>query len=214
MHAAIEHPRYTLAEELAHSITHGVGGLLSLVALGALLSVAEGALAITACGVFGATLVLTYAASTLYHAVPQRFARAKAILRKLDHCCIFLLIAGTYTPVLLLTDTSNRGFGLLVTVWALAASGVVLELMQRSARRLISILLYLGMGWLVVAAGRPLLASMTDDSLTWLMVGGATYSIGVVFYVWRRLPYGHAIWHGFVLAGSASHFFCVMTLLH
>lgn len=203
-------PLYTLAEEIAHAVSHGAGLLLSLAGLVALVTTASlgGARVVVACTVFGAALVALYAASTLYHALPR--GRAKAVLRRMDHAAIFVLIAGTYTPFALLSLAGSRGLVLLAAVWGLAALGIVLVTTIPHRVRHLSLALQLVMGWLAVLVLEPLAGAIHADGLALLVAGGLFYSVGVLFYVWRRLPYHHAVWHAFVLAGSACHFSCVL----
>jgi len=196
---------------MAHAITHGVGLLLSvagLVVLVVLASLHGDAWHIVSCSIFGTTLVLLYAASTFYHATPS--PRAKDVLRVLDHAAIFLLIAGTYTPFVLVNLRGAWGWALFGIVWGLAALGVVLEAVARHRVKVLSLVLYLGLGWLVAIAIRPLLDNVATGGVILLVLGGLAYSGGVVFYVWRKLPYHHAVWHVFVLAGSVLHFFAVL----
>jgi hemolysin III len=202
---------YTVGEELAHTLTHGVGLLLSLGGLAALLVAASlrgDAWHVLGCAVFGATLVLLYAASTLYHAL--RSPRAKRVFQRLDHAAIFALIAGTYTPFTLANLRGSVGWTLLALVWGLAALGISLEATLPGRTRRVSVALHLVMGWLIVVAAEPLVHAVQPDGLVLLVVGGVSYTLGVVFYAWRRLPYHHAIWHLFVLVGSACHFSCVL----
>jgi hemolysin III len=207
-------PSYSRGEEWANRLTHGAGALLAVVGLVALVrnAAARGTtLQLVACGVFGATLVLLYTSSTLYHSVPH--ARARSLLRVLDHSAIFLLIAGTYTPFTLVSLRGPWGWSLFGVVWGLAALGIGLRLVLPRRPTGLFVGLYLAMGWCVVLAARPLAAAVPPAGLALLAAGGLAYSGGVVFYLWRRLPYNHAIWHGFVLAGSAFHFFAVLFFL-
>jgi hemolysin III len=204
-------PRYSLAEEVANSVTHGVGWLLSLGGLAVLVTLAAvtgGALRIASCAVFGSTLVLLYAASTLYHALPCE--RAKRVFRALDHSAIFLLIAGTYTPLSLVAIGGAWGWSLFGTVWGLAAIGVLLNTLAHGRWRWLSIALYVTMGWMVVIAIRPLLEAVDTGDLVLVICGGLAYTVGLAFYGWRRLPYGHAVWHLFVVAGSVLHYLAVL----
>ena len=163
---------------------------------------------VVGCVVFGASLVLLYATSTLYHAVGN--PRAKAVLRVFDHSAIFLLIAGTYTPFTLVSLRGPWGSSLFLVVWGLAIAGIALRLALPRRPTALFVGLYLAMGWCVVVAAKPLLAAVAPGGIALLVAGGLAYSVGVVFYVWRRLPYHHAIWHGFVLAGSAFHYAAVL----
>jgi hemolysin III len=163
---------------------------------------------VVGCLVFGATLVFLYAVSTLYHAVSH--PRAKAVLRVLDHSAIFLLIAGTYTPFTLVSLRGPWGWSLFGVVWGIAATGIALRLALRRRPTALFVGLYLAMGWCVVVAAKPLLAAVAPGGIALLAAGGLAYSAGVAFYLWRRLPYHHAIWHAFVLAGSACHYVAVL----
>jgi hemolysin III len=196
---------YTRREELANSLTHGAGIVASVVALVVLVVLAArtGAAAVVGASVFGASLVLLYTASTLYHAV--RSPKAKARLKVLDHCAIYLLIAGSYTPFLLLALRGRWGWSLLGVIWGLALAGVVFKLFWTGRFPRISTGIYLGMGWLIVIAAVPMVRALSPTTLAWLVAGGLAYTVGTVFYHNRRIPYAHAVWHLFVLAGSVSH---------
>ena len=203
--------RYRSAEEMANSITHGVGILLAIAGLGVLTasaSVSGNVRHMVSVGIFGGMLILMYTASTLYHSV--RNPRAKAILQTFDHCAIFLLIAGTYTPFTLVTLYGPWGWSLFGVVWGLALLGIVFELTPLRQHRVLSLGLYLGMGWAVVAAIKPMLAGIAPGGLFLLLAGGLSYTVGISFYLLRKLRYHHAIWHLFVLAGSIFHFFAVL----
>jgi hemolysin III len=202
---------YSVAEEIAHAATHGAGLLLSVAGLVVLVVVATvrgNTWHIVSVAIYGSTLVLLYAASTFYHALPG--SRTKAVFRALDHAAIFLLIAGTYTPFTLVNLRGGWGWGLFGTVWGLAILGVVLETAARHRVRILSHVLYIGLGWLVAIAIKPLLDAVATGGLVLLVAGGLAYTGGVVFYAWRKLPFNHAIWHVFVLAGSLCHFFAVL----
>jgi hemolysin III len=195
--------RYSFGEEVANSVTHGVGWLLSVCGLAILVT-----LAVVSCAVFGATLVLLYAASTLYHALPSD--RAKHVFRVLDHSAIFLLIAGTYTPLSLVAVGGSWGWALFGAIWSLAAFGVLLNTVAHGRWRWLSITLYVVMGWLVVVAIKPLVAAIEPGVLVMIVAGGLAYTLGLVFYGWRRLPYNHAVWHLFVLTGSVLHYLAIL----
>ena len=204
-------PRYSLGEEIAHATTHGLGLLLSIAGFATLVAAAAlrgDAWHVTGAAIFGATLVLLFTASTLYHAITHR--GAKRVFQRLDHAAIFLLIAGTYTPFTLVNLRGAWGWTLLGLVWSLAILGIVLQTAAPQRTRRLSLALYLAMGWMVVIAAEPLVKSVHPDGLALLVLGGLIYTLGVVFYAWQRLPYNHAIWHVFVLAGSACHFSCVL----
>ena len=201
---------YTEAEERANCLTHAAGVLLGLVGMAVLvaLSARRGDIwdVVAAC-VFGTSLVLLYTASTLYHAF--REPEAKRLLRKFDHAAIFLLIAGTYTPFLLVSLRGTWGWSLFGIIWGLAVAGIVLKFWFAGRFTIVSTLLYLAMGWLVVVATRPMLAAVAPPQLWLLLAGGLCYTGGTVFYLWRSLPYHHAVWHLLVLGGSGCHYFAV-----
>ncbi len=197
-------------EELANSLTHGTGAGLSVAGLVLLVikSAHHGdAWQVVSTAIFGASLVLLYTASTLYHSL--RGERLKQVLQKFDHAAIFLLIAGTYTPFVLVTLRGPWGWSLFGVVWGLAVAGVTLKFWLAGRFRLISTLIYLAMGWLVMVAIKPLVAALPAGGLQLLIAGGLCYTGGAVFYLWKRLPYHHAIWHLWVLGGSACHWAAV-----
>jgi hemolysin III len=202
---------YTPAEEIAHSLLHGLGVVLSIAGLTVLVTFASlrgDVRAVVGCSIYGATLILLYVASTLYHSIP--IPRAKRVLRVLDHAAIYLLIAGTYTPISLVSLRGAWGWSLLASIWGLALLGVASELATPALARRLSLGLYLAMGWLVVIAARPLARSVAPAGIALLVLGGGAYTLGVAFYAWRRLPFNHAVWHACVLAGSVLHFFAVL----
>jgi len=202
---------YSVGEEIAHAVTHGIGIPLSIAALAILVafSVLYGdAWHVTSTAIYGSTLILLYTASTLYHGIPH--AGAKKLLQRLDHVAIFLLIAGTYTPFTLVSLRGSWGWILFAMVWGIAILGIYIELWGSSKLRRWSLALYLGMGWLVLIAIKPMLANVETGGLLLLLAGGLSYTLGAIFYAWERLSYNHAIWHIFVLAGSILHFFSVL----
>lgn len=191
--------------------THLAGSLLAVAGLVTLVTMAAragDAWKVVGASIFGATLVLLYAVSTLYHSLR---GRAKVVLRKLDHCAIYLLIAGTYTPFALVTLRGPWGWSIFGVVWGLALLGIVQELTLARGRRWLSLALYVVMGWLGLIAAVPLWAGLTPAGFAWLAAGGATYTLGVVFFLLdERWPLMHGVWHLFVLGGSASHFVTVL----
>lgn len=210
MHSDMRVAHYSDGEELASSLIHGVGIVLSIVGLATLAAFAARAgdpRHLASVCVYGATLILLYTASTLYHSVPGE--RVKPVLRLLDHAAIFLLIAGTYTPLTLITLHGAWGWSLFAIVWTLAFAGIALEL-RRVRHRGVMAALYVGMGWVGVVAIKPLMASLPAGGLWLLFGGGIAYTLGVPFYLWKRLPYNHALWHAFVLLGSVLQFFAVL----
>ena len=201
---------YTENEEIANRLTHGLGAILSVAGLVLLVVFASrhgDAWHVVSTAVFGATLVLLYSASTLYHSVQGD--RSRALLQRFDHAAIFLLIAGSYTPFVLVTLRGPWGWSLFGVVWGLAVTGVALKFWVAGRFRLLSTLIYLAMGWLVLVAIKPLVAALPSGGLKLLFAGGLCYTGGAAFYLWKRLPYHHAVWHLFVLAGSVCHWAAV-----
>jgi hemolysin III len=201
----------SLIEELANGITHGIGLALSVVGLIVLvvLSILRGnAWHIAGCTTFGVTLVLLYAASTMYHS--SRSPRFKRILKILDHTAIYLLIAGTYTPFTLVNLRGFWGWTLFGLVWGLSAFGILWKLFHVDRFQIVSTLVYVAMGWLVLIAIKPVMSAVPLSGMAWLFAGGLFYTVGILFFAWKRVPYNHAIWHVFVMAGSICHYFAVM----
>ncbi|KRF01841.1 hemolysin III [Frateuria sp. Soil773] len=206
-------PRYAIGDELASSLIHGVGILLSIAGLAVLVAFSAlygDARTVMASAVFGTTLILLYTASTLYHAIPGELPRR--VLRTLDHLAIFWLIAGTYTPFTLVALPGAWGWGLFGAIWTLALAGSALELglLRRYNGRKLAVFLYVAMGWIGMVAFKPLSAHLETGGMVLLIAGGVAYTLGVPFYLARRLPYHHAVWHGFVLAGSVLHYLAVL----
>lgn len=197
-------------EEMVNSITHGIGALLSIVALVILIMVAanqEGTLHLISFSIYGGTLILMYLSSTLYHSFSS--PRIKNLFARFDHVSIFLLIAGTYTPILLTNIRDVWGWTLFAIVWTIALTGATVRAIYLYRFRKLMVAVYLLMGWLFILAGKQIYMSLPSVSVTLLVLGGVAYSVGVIFYMWRKLPYGHGIWHLFVLAGSVLHFFAI-----
>ena len=211
MHRAeSSHAGYSPSEELASSIIHGIGIVLSIAGLAVLAAHAApagDARHIASAGVYGTTLILLYTASTLYHGVPVE--RAKPLLRQLDHAAIFLLIAGTYTPFTLITLHGAWGWSLFAIVWTIALAGIY-RVMKRIERKGVTIALYVGLGWIGLVALGPLVRNLPPGGLWLLFGGGVCYTLGVPFYLSQRIPFNHALWHLFVLAGSVLQFFAVL----
>lgn len=198
-------------EESINAWTHGLGALLSLAGLVVLVILASrngDAWHIVSCSIYGLTLVLLFSSSTLYHSF--RNERVKHVLRIVDHAAIFLLIAGTYTPFVLVTLRGGWGWSLFGVVWGLALAGIVFQVFFVSRFRVLQTLIYLLMGWLVVIALKPLLTRVPLPGLLWLLAGGLSYTVGALFYLWKKLPYHHAVWHLFVLAGGVCHYFAIL----
>lgn len=198
-------------EEIANAITHGIGFILSIPALVMLIifSVDKGTpWHIVSFSIFGASMILLYLFSTLLHSFKP--SKAKNLFAILDHSAIYILIAGTYTPFMLVSVRGALGWTLFGIVWGLAVVGIVFKCYFVQRFQVVSTLFYLVMGWLVIIAVKPLYFSLTGAGFSLLLAGGIMYSIGAVFYVWNKLPYNHAIWHLFVLAGSGCMYFCVL----
>jgi len=203
-------PAYSPREEIANAVTHGIGMLLSISALILLVVYATingDSYHIVGCSIFGASLILLYSMSTMYHMV--KTPKMKRIFRALDHSSIFLLIAGTYTPFTLVNLHGSWGWTIFGLVWGIAVLGIVLETVTRQRYKKLSLTLYIGMGWLIIIAVKPLLQTVDTGGIILLVGGGLFYSLGVIFYIWKSLVFNHAIWHLFVLAGSILHFFAV-----
>ncbi len=200
-----------MTTELVNGITHGIGFGMSSVALVVLLTMAANrgsARLIVACAIYGATLVTLYLASTLYHAVWS--PRLKRVLQIVDHVAIYLLIAGTYTPITLVSLRGGQGWLLFGVIWAMALLGSLVKIFWFGRFPRATLMLYLLMGWGALTVARPLVESLTHGGAAWLAAGGLAYSIGVIFFRWESLRYHHAIWHVFVMLGSTCHFFTVM----
>lgn len=207
-------PTDSLREEIWNALTHGLGVVASLAGGAVLITLAAvfaGPREIVGATIFSVTLLLLYVASTLYHAIPHPVAKAR--LKVFDHCAIYLLIAGTYTPFTLVTLRGPWGWTLFGLAWGLASLGVIFKLFFTGRFKVVSTLLYLALGWMVVIAWQPMTAALTPAALAWLMAGGVAYTAGTVFYMSRRIPYAHGIWHLFVLAGSTFHFVAVAGVL-
>ena len=206
-------PRYTLGERIADGCLHAVGVTASLVAFAVLLIIgikSATALWIVSLTIYGLALVATFGCSAGYHLVAR--PRLKEWLRRFDHAAIFLMIAATYTPFVLIEMKTPFGLGLLAVVWTIAAVGIVLQLFAPRYLGRLSVALYLVQGWAVLAALEPLMSALPGRVLTLLMAGGVLYTVGVVFHLWERLPYSNAIWHGFVLSAATCHFAAVLFL--
>jgi hemolysin III len=201
----------TPAEEVASMLTHAFGGLLAAIGLTLLVVFAgksHDARRIVSVSIYGSTLVLLYFASTCYHWVQQPHLKRR--LRILDHASIYLLIAGNYTPILLVAMRGAWGWSLFGVVWSLAITGAILKLFFVDRFAGLSTAMYVAMGWLAVIGIKPLLAAIPFAGMVWLVAGGLSYTFGVGFYLWDRLPFNHAIWHVFVIAGSVCHFWAVL----
>lgn len=204
--------QYTVGEEIANAVTHGVAALLSIAGLAVLVAFAVlysgSPKVVAAVSIFGASMVFLYTASTLYHSIPN--PRAKKVLQYLDHSMIYVLIAGSYTPFCLITLQGYTGIALLCAVWLIAIAGISLQAVLLHKADWINCLLYLSMGWLAVFVVDPLVSTLDSTGLALLVAGGLAYTVGVVFYIFERIPFSHAIWHTFVFAGTTLQFFSVL----
>ena len=207
-HKSLPTQGYPLAEEIANSISHGLGCLFGIVGLMLLLDKASvmnaGLTAIVSSSLYGGSMILLFLASTLYHAVSH--PRAKRVLKKVDHCAIYLLIAGTYTPFLMVGLQSPLAYGLMAVIWCLALLGIIFKLTIAERFKVMSLVTYLCMGWLSLIVVYQLAMKLSAGGIWLLASGGIIYSLGVIFYVARRVPFNHAIWHAFVLGGCVCHF--------
>jgi len=207
-------PDYTIRERIADGCVHVVGVAASLVAMTALLIIGVQSQTLlwgVSLAIYGLALVATFGFSAGYNLVVG--PRFKELLRRLDHAAIFLMIAGTYTPFILIKMNTPWGLGLLAVVWTMAAIGIAIKLFAPRFLDGLSTALYLVQGWAVIAAWQPLMSAMPGRALTLLVLGGVLYTIGVVFHLWERLPYQNAIWHGFVLSAASCHFAAVIFLV-
>jgi hemolysin III len=221
LHSPPPAPVFSLGEEIAHAVSHGIGAVLAIVGLAVLVATASlhgDRVDVATCAVYGTTLILLYLASTVYHSIPRLvLPRTKQVLQVLDHTSIYLLIAGTYTPWTLGPLRGPWGFSLFAVVWTAAILGILAKTLafhrghQPHARgKALSIVLYVGMGWCVLAAFAPLRRAVEAGGIVLLVAGGVAYTAGVIFYNWKKLRYHHFVWHLFVLAGSILHFFAVL----
>ena len=206
--------RYTLGEEIFNSVTHGVGSLLSIAGTVVLIvfsAINSDAFAVVSSAVYGASLIILYTMSTLYHSITNE--KAKKFFRIMDHNTIFFLIAGTYTPYTLAVLRSPLGWVLFGVVWGAAAIGIVLNSIDLEKLSKISVVCYIAMGWVIIIAVKPLMSSMPFISFALLVAGGIFYTIGVIFYAIKKVKYFHSVWHIFTVIGSALHYFSVFTAI-
>ncbi len=211
MSSALGQRAYSPSEEIAHAVTHGLAAVASIVALAVMVALASlhgSVLHVIAVSIYGASLILLYTASTLYHSIPLESARR--VLHVLDHAAIYVLIAGSYTPFALISLEGSTGWWLFGVIWALATAGVVFKLFFTGRFDRLSVALYLAMGWLVVIFAKPVIAAVPTGGLVLLAAGGLAYSLGAIFYLWQSLRFNHTIWHLFVIAGSVLQFLAVL----
>nr|WP_263327554.1 hemolysin III family protein [Neobacillus sp. Marseille-Q6967] len=202
---------FSRKEEVANSITHGIGAFLSVAALVVLIvfsSLYGNAWHVVSFTIYGATMFILYMSSTLVHSFPE--GKAKDIFEIFDHSSIYFFIAGTYTPFLLVVIKGGLGWSLFGIVWGLAIAGTVFKCFFVKKYLFTSTILYIVMGWLIAFAWEPLANHLPPEGMTYLIIGGALYTLGAIFYVWRGFQFHHAVWHLFVIAGSAFHYFCIL----
>lgn len=203
--------RYTLGEEIFNSVSHGVGSLLSIAGTAVLIALAavfSDAWAVVSVCIYGASLIVLYTMSTLYHAITNR--RAKSFFRVMDHNTIFFLIAGTYTPYTLVTLRGGLGWTLFGIVWGAAIVGIILNSIDLERFRKPLLVCYVAMGWVIIIAAKPMTERLSALSLIFLLIGGVLYTAGIAFYTIKKIKYFHSIWHLFTIAGSVFHYFSVM----
>ena len=207
--------KYSKKEEIANAITHGLGvafGIFALVFLIITHYKTTDIYGLVSYIVYGASLIILYLSSTLYHSIPIK--RAKIHLRKLDHASIFILIAGTYTPISMIALRGKLGWTILITIWSIALLGIIFKVFFINKLKIISVIMYLAMGWLIIFAIKPLIVALSTKSLVFMIIGGLFYTVGILFYALQSMgfKYSHSIWHLFVLAGSIFHFIMIYLL--
>lgn len=199
---------YSASEELANSLSHLLGIVLGIVGLVLMLNISgNDTIKLVSASIYGSSIILLFLTSTVYHSVKTPSARA--LMKTLDHCAIYLLIAGTYTPFMLISLSESGGTFYLIAIWTIALFGILFKLVFGHQYPKISLASYLAMGWFVVVAGSEMLENVPDDGLFLLAAGGVAYTVGAIFYAWKNLFFNHAIWHLFVLAGACFHFFSI-----
>lgn len=203
--------KYTLGEEIFNSVSHGIGAGLSIA--GTVVLIVASAIHTNAWGVvssciYGASLIILYTMSTLYHSFTNE--KAKSFFRIMDHNTIFLLIAGTYTPITLYFLGGVIGWILFSVVWGAAVFGIIINSVNLEKARIPSIFCYVAMGWVIIFAIKPLIAAMSSVSLVFLIIGGAFYTLGIIFYAIKKIKYFHSVWHLFTIAGSVFHYFSIL----
>lgn len=201
----------SIPEEIVNGITHGAGALLSAAALTSMVFLAArygDGWQLASAIVFGISLLCVYLSSTLYHSIQNR--QVKKILNMIDHAMIYVLIAGTYTPFLLIPLRGTLGFVFFGIIWALALVGITTKLVAFHKVKWLGVATYIGMGWLALFILRPMIGALPVAAIWWLFAGGVTYTLGTIFYAWHKLPFNHSIWHLFVLGGSICHFIAVL----
>lgn len=201
---------YSIKEEVANSVSHGIGALISVAGLTLLLINAieqQNITKIISFSIYGSSLIILFLASTLYHAFSDE--KVKQVFKLLDHCAIYLLIAGSYTPLMLVTLNGALGYAMTALIWLIALAGIIFKVKFGSRFKWLSLSTYLGMGFISLAVLPQLQSNLASEGITLLALGGLIYCLGVIFYVQKKIPFNHAIWHLFVIGGAASHFFMI-----
>jgi len=207
-------PEQSLSQEKINSITHGIGAILSIVGFVVLLTMADKSgdiWRIISFSIYGTTLFLLYLVSSIYHGLTD--IKIKSIFKILDHSAIYLLIAGSYTPITLIPLRGLWGWTLFGVIWGIALLGIIMKVLFFEKTQTISLILYILMGWFIIIAIKPLIASIPSGMLLWIVLGGLSYSIGILFFIAKKMPYHHGIWHLFVLGGSITHFLGILFYL-
>lgn len=207
----METKKYKIIEEVLNATTHGIGAILSFVALVCMIVFFydKGSLHLASVLVYGISLFLLYLASTLYHSLSFCSQKVQNVFQILDHCAIYLLIAGNYTPFALIALYGTLGWSVFYISWAMAIIGILFKIFFYNRFRILGTIFYLIMGWLAITIVKPLISSISLDGVYWLVCGGIMYSIGAIFYLIRKMPYSHVVWHIFVIFGSVSHFISI-----
>ena len=203
--------RYTIQEEIFNSITHGIGALLSIAALVILVAFASingDVIQIISFSIYGFTLFFLFTSSTLYHSIFHE--KSKQVFRVLDHIAIYLVIAGSYTPIALVAMKGTWGWIIFVLIWSMAAMGIILKIFTINQSKYLSTFLYIIMGWLIVIASKPMMNTLPPGLFMWLLLGGLIYTLGIVFYICKKIPFNHGIWHIFVLGGTIIHYLGIL----
>ncbi|WP_042151560.1 MULTISPECIES: hemolysin III family protein [unclassified Pseudoalteromonas] len=201
---------YSIKEEVANSVSHGIGALISVAGLTLLLINAieqQNITKIISFSIYGSSLIILFLASTLYHAFSDE--KVKQVFKLLDHCAIYLLIAGSYTPLMLVTLNGALGYVMTALIWLISLAGIIFKVKFGSRFKWLSLSTYLGMGFISLAVLPQLQSNLASEGITLLALGGLIYCLGVIFYVQKKIPFNHAIWHLFVIGGAASHFFMI-----
>ena len=202
---------FNLKEELANSLTHGLGVILGIIGVPVLISYAinhDNVLHLWGVSIFSASLLMLYLFSTLYHSIQH--PEVKPVLRILDHIAIYFLIAGSYTPFIFFFMNGDSGYLFLILLWSCALLGSILKIFFTGRFNILSTIIYLMMGWTIVFIAKPIFSAMSFEGILWVAIGGGAYTVGVIFYLWKNLRFSHAIWHLFVLTGTVSHYIAIL----